>query len=92
MNLAGFVLNADVILSSLSGLGGSNPLSSQSFALFTTTKFTWFFIAFFQFQTLKKAVVLNFFLQNAHCFFNIIVYNSYFNVLQIPRPLLARGE
>lgn len=89
INLAGFVLIVEVILSSLSGLGGSNPLSSQSFALFTTTKFARFFIAFFQFQAFKKAVVLNLFLQNAHCFFNIIVYNPDFNVLQIPRPLLV---
>jgi hypothetical protein len=35
---------------------------------------------------------LNLFLQNAHCFFNIIIHDPDFNVLQIPRPLLAPGK
>jgi hypothetical protein len=79
-------------LSSVSGFGCRQSLSSQSFALFATAKFTRLFIALFQFQPFEKAVVLNFLLQNAHCFFDVVVNNPDFNILQIPRPLLATEE
>ena len=92
MILTGFFLSTRMVLPSVSGFGGCQPFPSQSFALFATAKFTRLLVAFLQLQPFKKTVVLNFLLQNAHCFFDVVVDHPDFNILQIPRPLLAVGK
>jgi hypothetical protein len=42
--------------------GGRDALPTQCFALFTTSEFAWFFIAFLQLQAFEKAIILNLFL------------------------------
>lgn len=42
----------------------------------------------FEFQTLKKPVILNFLFQNSHCFFHIVIKNFDFDFLQVYRPFL----
>jgi hypothetical protein len=62
-----------VLLTISPASGNGNALSPKRFAFFATTKLTRFFIAFFQLQAFEKAIVLNFFLQNPHGFFEIVV-------------------
>jgi hypothetical protein len=66
--------------------GGCDALPTQCFALFATSKFAWFFIAFLKLQAFEKAIVLNFLLQNPHGFFKVVVDNLNFNCLQAFTP------
>lgn len=65
---------------------GCNTLPAQCFALFATSEFAWFLVAFFKLQAFEKAVVLNFLFQNTHGFFKVVVDNPYFNCLQAFTP------
>ncbi len=49
---------------------------------------TGFFVTFFKLQPFEKTVVLNFFLQNAHGFLEIVIDYFNFDFLQIYRPFL----
>ena len=66
--------------------GGRDALPTQCFALFATSEFAWFFIAFLQLQAFEKAIILNLFLQHAHGFFKVVVDNPNFNCLQAFTP------
>ena len=78
-------------LTSIASAGCGNAFAAQRFALFAAPEFTRLFVAFFQLQPFEEAVVLNFFLQNAHRFFDIIIVNFDCDFLQISRPLPAIG-
>lgn len=71
---------------------GCYTLTSHGFAFFATPIFARFFIAFFKLQTLEKTVILNFFLQNPHGFFKVIVKYLDFDCLQLLRPLLSNCD
>jgi hypothetical protein len=66
--------------------GGRNALPTQCFALFATSEFAWFFVAFLKLQAFEKAIVLNFLFQNPHGFFKVVVDNLNFNCLQAFTP------
>lgn len=73
--------------------GTGNPLSTLRFALLAASELARLFVAFFKLQPLEKAVVLNFFLQNTHGFFEIVIEYFNFDFLQIYRPFLnIRGR
>ena len=90
-HLPGFVKISDLALpAAVSVLSGSSQsFPSQSFALFSAPELARLFIALFQFEPFEKAVILNFFLQNPHRLFNVIIKNLNLNFLQTPRPLLS---
>ena len=70
--------------------GSRNALPPKCFALFAPFEFAGFFVAFFQLQPLKKAIVLDLLFQNAHGFFEVIVVNLDFDFFQpSPPPLLT---
>jgi hypothetical protein len=71
--------------------GRGNSLAPQGFALFAAFELAGLFIAFFQLQPLEQTVVLNFFLQNAHRLFKVVVQNLDFDIFQLTRPLLSIG-
>jgi hypothetical protein len=62
--------------------GGGDALSTQGFAFFATTVLTRFLIAFLKLQPFEQAVILNFFLQNPHGLFKIVVEDLDFNCFQ----------
>ena len=68
--------------------GTCNPLPTLSFALLAASVLAGLLIALFELESLEKAVVLNFFLQNTHGFFEIVIENFYFDFLQMYRPFL----
>ncbi|VVS90491.1 hypothetical protein DBB_580 [Desulfoluna spongiiphila] len=73
--------------------GTGNPLSTLRFALLAASEFARLFVALLELQPLEKAVVLNFFLQNTHGFFEIVIEYFNFDFLQIYRPFLnIRGR
>jgi hypothetical protein len=60
----------------------SDALSAQGLTFFATAVLAWFFVAFFQLQAFEQTVVLNFFLQNPHGLFEIVVEDFNFNCFQ----------
>jgi hypothetical protein len=60
----------------------SDALSAQGLTFFATTELAWFLVAFFQLQAFEQTIVLNFFLQNPHGFFEIVVEDFDFNCFQ----------
>jgi len=74
------VKRAPLMISPASGSG--DALSPQSFTFFSTTVLARLLVAFFQLQALEQAIVLNFFLQNPHGFFEIVVEDFDFNCFQ----------
>ncbi len=60
----------------------SNALSAQGLTFFTTAVLAWFLVALFQLQAFEQTVVLNFFLQNPHGLFEIVVEDFNFNCFQ----------
>jgi len=42
---------------------------------------------FFNLETFEQPVILNFFLQNAQCFFNVVINNGDSNFFQAASPL-----
>lgn len=83
----GFFLQKRRSLAVSSTPGCSYPLPAKRFTLFAAAVFAWFFVAFFKLQALEKTVILNFFLQNTHSFFKIVVLNFDRNFLQPVSPL-----
>lgn len=77
----------------LSVTGTCNPLTSLRFAHLAASELARLFVALFELQPLEKPVILNFFLQNTHGFFQIVIENFNFDFLQIYRPFLnIRGR
>ena len=60
----------------------SDALPAQGLTFFATTELTRFLIAFFKLQSFEETIVLNFFLQNPHGFFEIVVEDFDFNCFQ----------
>jgi hypothetical protein len=60
----------------------SDALSAQGLTFFATTILARLFVALLELQALEQPVVLNFFLQNAHGLFKIVVEDSDFNCFQ----------
>jgi hypothetical protein len=85
----------DVLLTVSPASGGSDALTAQGLTLFATTILARFLVALFELQALEQAIVLNFFLQNAHGFFKIVVENFDFNCFQTDStplcPIAAAG-
>lgn len=73
--------------------GTGNPLATLRFALFATSKLARLLKALLELKPLEKPVILNFFLQYAHGFFEIVIENFNFDFLQKYRPFLnIRGR
>jgi len=70
----------------------SNPLSSLRFALLAPPEFARLLVALFQLQAFEETVILNLLLQNAHCFFNIVVKDFDFDFFHSHRPFRAAGH
>jgi len=87
--LPGFKNAKGLSLFSVSVSRSRYSLSSQGFTLFATTIFTRLFIGFFHFQSFKKAVILDFLLQNAHRLFKVIIKNLDLNIFQYAPPLFC---
>ena len=79
-------------LASACGPGRGNAFPSLRFALLAPPKFARLFVALLQLQALEKAVILDLFFQNAHCFFDVIVDDPDFDFLQLYRPFRAAGN
>ena len=79
------------MLPSAGRAGRCDSLSALSFPLLAAAEFARLLVALLQFQALEEAVVLNFFLQNSHCFFDVIVDDPDFDFLQLYRPFRPAG-
>jgi hypothetical protein len=79
-------------LTSARGSRQGNPFSSLRFALLAPPEFARLLVALFQLQALEETVILNLFLQNAHCFFNIVVKDFDFDFFHSHRPFRAAGH
>ena len=76
------MVSNDLLLTVSPASGSGDALATQGLTLFATTILAWLFVALFQFQAFKKAIVLNFLFQNAHGFFEIVVENLDFDCFQ----------
>jgi hypothetical protein len=72
----------------VSAAGSCDALPSQRFSMFPAFVFTRLFVTFLEFQPFEKTVVLDFFLENAHGFLEIVIDHFDFDFLQIYRPFL----
>jgi len=75
-----------IVLTEFLASGCSNTLAPYGFALFAATVFARLFIIFFQLQTFEQAIVLNFFLQDPHGFFKVVIMNLDRDLLQPASP------
>lgn len=79
-------------LLAVTSLGRRDPLPPQGFALLATPVFARLLVAFLDFQPFEKPVVLDFFLQNPHGFFKVVVIYFDFDSLQADSPPSSRRQ
>ena len=91
MNMAGFyAINPAVEqLPVTASFDFGDALSAHGFTLFASLELARFFIGFSESQPFEQAVVLNFFLQNFHGLFQVVVNDADFNLFHIPSPFLS---